>query len=205
VNLRETYNRIAAEWHRDHQKDDWWVTGTEKFLSLLPKSGSILDVGCGGGTKARYLVDRGFKVTGIDFSEKMVEISRREVPTGRFFAMDLHDLGGGLAQTFDGVFAQAVLLHVPKSEIRNTLSLFQDKTAPGGYLYIAVKEIRPDQSEEEVRIEDDYGYEYERFFSYFTLPELETHFATLGIEVVWSEVTPSGKSRWIQLIGRKTK
>ncbi|TSC61703.1 MAG: methyltransferase family protein, partial [Parcubacteria group bacterium Gr01-1014_106] len=138
ISLKETYNRIGEEWHRDHQKDDWWVEGTDRFVSLLRPNALVLDVGCGGGTKSKYLMQKGLRVVGIDFSEKMVEIAQREVPTGTFHVCDLRDIGT-LEHQFDGIFAQAVLLHVPKIEIPQTLTGMVGKLASGGYLYIAVK------------------------------------------------------------------
>lgn len=199
--LRETYNRIAEDWHRDHQDDTWWVEGTNKFISFLKPDDSVLDVGCGGGTKAKYLIDRGLEVTGIDFAENLIAIAKREVPTGSFLVMDAYDLDT-LAETFDAVFAQAFLLHVPKRDAPEMLGKFAAKLRPGGYLYIAVKEVKPGQPEEEERTERDYGYEYRRFFSYFTLPELEGHTRHMGLETAYSEITHSGNSRWIQLISQ---
>lgn len=40
---------------------------------LVPRSGSILDINCGTGTDACYFASRGYKVTGIDISPKMIE------------------------------------------------------------------------------------------------------------------------------------
>ncbi|MDP3727453.1 MAG: class I SAM-dependent methyltransferase [bacterium] len=199
---REAYNRIAEDWHRNHRDDTWWVEGTDKFISLLPAGASVLDAGCGGGTKAKYLSEHGIAVTGIDFAENLIAIARAEVPEAKFAVMDMYDLSG-LAAEFDGVFAQAVLLHVPKREVPVVLHKLAGKVQPGGLFYIAVKEIKPGQPEEEARIENDYGYEYRRFFSYFILPELEGHIRPLGLEIVHADITPSGNSRWIQLIARK--
>lgn len=200
--LREAYNRIADDWHRDHQSDTWWIGGTDKFISFLKPGDSVLDVGCGGGTKAKYLTERGLEVTGVDFAENLIAIARREVPAGTFIAMDAYDLDT-LTRTFDGVFCQAFLLHVPKRDAPEMLGKLAAKLRPGGYLYIAVKEVKPGQPEEEERIDNNYGYEYRRFFSYFTLPELEGHIRQTGLETAYSEITPSGNSRWIQLIARK--
>lgn len=200
--LRETYNRIADDWHRDHQDDTWWIGGTDKFISLLPPGASVLDVGCGGGTKAEYLIDRGLEVTGIDFAENLIAIAKAEAPAGRFIAMDAYDLDT-LSGTFDGVFAQAILLHIPKRDIPAMLVRLVAKVRAGGYLYITVKEVKPGQPEEEERVENDYGYEYRRFFSYFTLPELESRIRQIGLETMHIEVTPSGNSRWIQIISKK--
>jgi len=72
-------------------------------------------------------------------------------------------------------------------------------------LHIAVKEIRDKNIEEEIRKEDDYGYEYERFFSYFTLEELRDYFKILKLEIISENIVNSGRSNWINIIGKKVK
>lgn len=201
MNLKETYNKIAEDWHRGHQQDNRWVGGTDKFISLLKKGDLVLDVGCGAGFKSKYLMDKGLKVVGIDFSEKMIEIAKREVPEGKFLLLDLGD-ADKLSYTFDGIFMQAVLLHVPKKEASNKLEKLVKKLKKGGYFYIAVKEKQPHGIEEEKRKENDYGYEYERFFSYYTVDEMELYLKKLGFEIVFAEVKSSGKTNWLQVIGK---
>jgi hypothetical protein len=73
---------------------------------------------------------------------------------------------------------------------------------PGGYLYIGVKEPWPGQKEEGILKESDYGYDYERFFSYFTLDEVKRYFTDLGMGVVYGNVATAGKTKWAQVIGR---
>ncbi|MEK7461277.1 MAG: methyltransferase domain-containing protein [Patescibacteria group bacterium] len=195
------YNKIAKDWMKDHEHDDWWYEGTETFLKLLPKGGRVLDVGCAGGWKTRYMVDRGFNVTGFDLSESFIDLARDLVPEATFEVLDLHQTET-ISGTFDGVFVQAVLLHVPKNEVVSVMAKLTVKIKPGGYLYVAVKEQRPDKPPEEELLEDDYGYSYRRFFSYYTLPELEEYFSGAGLEITYKTVTTSGKTNWIQIIGR---
>jgi SAM-dependent methyltransferase len=38
----------------------------QRFVPLIPATGTVLDVACGSGRHLRYLVDQGFKVTGVD-------------------------------------------------------------------------------------------------------------------------------------------
>lgn len=202
MDLKETYNKIAEDWFKDHHNDTWWQEGTEKFLAELPKGASILDVGCGAGVKSRYLANKGFRVTGVDFSEKMIEIAKRESPEIPFEVVDVYEIDK-YPKTFDGVFAQAVLLHVPKEKIRGVLAKLKDKINQNGLLYIAVKGMRDDGIEGAVKKENDYGYEYERFFSFFNLPELENYLKELGMKVVWKTNTTSGRADWLQIVGRK--
>jgi cyclopropane fatty-acyl-phospholipid synthase-like methyltransferase len=202
MNLKDTYNKIAEDWSKDHYADTWWVEGTERFVSFLSPGSSVLDVGCGTGVKSKYLLGKGLRVTGVDFSEKMIEIARREVPQGLFEVVDIMDMGS-LEKTFDGILAQAVLLHIPKAQIISVIKGLKNKLTRGGYLYIAVKEKREGGLEEEIVVEQDYGYTYERFFSFYTLPEIKQYLLSLGMEVCYENVALSGKTNWIQVIAKK--
>ncbi|HLD70546.1 MAG TPA: class I SAM-dependent methyltransferase [Negativicutes bacterium] len=206
MNLKETYNKISEAWHKDHSSDNWWQGGTDTFVSLLKQGDSVLDVGCGGGTKSKYLIGKGLKVLGVDFSENLVEIAKREVPQGKFLVMDVGNIDT-LPESFDGIFMQAVLLHIPKKEAEGIIKKVVHKLHVGGYLYIAVKEKIEGGVDEETKTDNDYGYEYERFFSYFTLDEFKEYFKNTGLEMVYENVElPSRtarKSNWMQVIGKK--
>lgn len=54
----------------------------------LPRGAQVLDLCCGTGSVAGYLVGRGFSVTGVDASEEMLRFARREVPEGEFLVAD---------------------------------------------------------------------------------------------------------------------
>lgn len=201
MNLKETYNFIAEDWHKDHMNDDWWVEGTNAFVAFLKPGDLVLDVGCGSGTKSKYLIEKGLRVVGVDFSENMINIAKREVSGGIFYTLDMREVGK-LGQMFDGIFMQASLLHIPRNEAESVLKAMTTQLQPGGYLYVAVKEKKPGKRDEEIEREDDYGYPYERFFSYFTLDEIRGYMHSIGCDVCYeAEATP--KSRWVQVIGKK--
>jgi len=89
----------------------------------------------------------------------------------------------------------------------DVLKKMKEKLIQGGLLYIAVKEKRPGAAEEEIKREEDYGYGYERFFSYFEMQELKDDFRKLDMELIWeSKHDASRASRstnWLQVIGKK--
>lgn len=199
---RDTYNRIAEDWDKDHTSDSWWVTGVEAFVAMLPSGASVLDVGCGSGKKVKYLSEKGFAATGTDLSERMIEIAKRDMPDKQFFVADMHDLSG-IPGRYDALFLQASLLHIPKNEVDAVMEALKKKLKPGGLLYVAVKGRREDEPEEAVVTEDDYGYAYERFFSYFRIPELKEIFARHGFEPVCEHVESMGRRDWLQVVGRK--
>lgn len=202
MELKDTYNRIAGDWFKDHKEDAWWHNGADRFLALLPPHASILDVGCGAGIKSKYFVSRGFHVTGIDFSDKLIDIATREVPEANFDVFDLYDLAK-YPKTFDAVFALAVLLHVPREKIPGVLKDIKNKINPGGFLYIGTKEVWPDGKEEEVLKENDYGYDYERLFTYFSMSEMKKYAEEAEFSLRWENKTKVGKTTWIELIVQK--
>jgi SAM-dependent methyltransferase len=53
---------------------------------------SMLDLGCGTGLLARYLVNAGYAYVGADLSPEMLAIARRHVPDGSFLLCDMRDL-----------------------------------------------------------------------------------------------------------------
>jgi len=199
---QQTYNKIAEDWYHDHHDDDWWVAGTDHLISLLPAGASVLDVGCGCGWKARYLRERGFVVTGIDYSEGLLKIAEKENPGPEFLLMDMHEVAK-LNRQFDCIFAQASLLHIPRAEIGSMIKSLCEILKPGGLFYAAVKGIKENQAEEGIKTENDYGYEYQRFFSYHRPEEMRKHFADAKLEVVWENVKRNGNTDWIQIIGKK--
>lgn len=202
MDLKETYNRIAKDWDREHRGDDWWIDGTNDFIALVGAGASVLDVGCGNGIKMKYLADHGLKTTGMDFSEKMIELAKRRVPEAACIVHDILD-PDTLDGSYDGVYLSAVLLHLPKKEIVRVLRGLARHIDDGGYVYIAVKERRENEPEEEIKVENNLGYEYERFFSYFTVEEMTKYLMLAGLHLTSARLTTSGRRNWIQMIGRK--
>ena len=202
MNLAETYDQIAEDWHKDHAQDTWWVEETDAFLKRLPQGGTVLDVGCGSSVKSKYMLERGFRVIGIDISDRLLAIARRESPDGDFRNVSMYDLDS-MEEQFDGVFAQASLLHIPKKDAADVVAQMARRVVPGGYVYVSVKQAREGTPEEEIKTEDDYGYEYERFFSYFVSDELKAFMEAAGLTLVVSSASLSGHTTWLQAVGQK--
>jgi len=64
------------------------------ILSLLPKveDKNVLDAGCAAGWYTNWLIENGAKVTSIDFSPKMIEMTKRRVgDKAKIFQADLNE------------------------------------------------------------------------------------------------------------------
>ncbi len=89
---RKSYNRIARWYHElrtERYPSGWFynemleMPTTLKLLGNI-KGKEILDLGCGTGIYAKILTKRGAKVKGIDISEEMIKIARKENPKVEF-------------------------------------------------------------------------------------------------------------------------
>lgn len=90
----------------------------DAFLAALPAGASILELGCGGGQDAAYMISLGFDVTPTDGSTELARQAEmligRPVKIMRFEALDVEMM-------FDGVWAEASLLHVPRASLGDVL------------------------------------------------------------------------------------
>lgn len=89
---------IVREWYEDKKNVDemiHWNKGKlkiweEKVLSYFPAGGAVLDVGCGLGREAFALCEKGYKVTGIDISESVINEVIQLVKNNRYNIPFLH-------------------------------------------------------------------------------------------------------------------
>ena len=106
------------------------------FLGLLPEGGSILELGCGAGNHAAEMLARGFALRATDGSPEMAAIASERlnhpVEVMRFDELDE-------SQAFDGVWASACLLHVPRAELVGVLTRIHRALKSGGVFYASFK------------------------------------------------------------------
>ena len=107
-----------------------------RFLALLPPGGTILELGCGAGANSAQMLAAGFDVSPTDGSPEMAsEASRR---LGRpVETLLFHDLSK--VEAYDGVWANACLLHVPRSKLAQVLALIWRALKPAGHFYASFK------------------------------------------------------------------
>jgi SAM-dependent methyltransferase len=106
------------------------------FLKLLPRGGAILELGCGAGNHAAVMLTEGFVLRATDGSPEMAEVAARRinhpVEAMRFDQLDEQD-------AYDGVWASACLLHVPRDELAGVLGRIHRALKPAGLFYASYK------------------------------------------------------------------
>lgn len=108
----------------------------DAFLALLPPDAAILELGCGAGGDTAEMLARGFRVRATDGSPELAAVASRRlglpVETMLFHQLDA-------VESYDGVWANACLLHVPRGELAGILSLIRRALKPGGTFYASFK------------------------------------------------------------------
>jgi SAM-dependent methyltransferase len=106
------------------------------FLARLSPGASILELGCGAGGDTAEMLARGFDVRATDGSPEMADVASRHL--GRtvetLLFHDLDEVGA-----YDGVWANACLLHVPRDELAGVLGLIRRALKPEGVFYASYK------------------------------------------------------------------
>ncbi len=127
------------------QNADTFVAGTasvdfsavqNKFLDCLKTGAYVLDFGCGSGRDTKYFLEHGCKVDAIDGSEELC------IRASRFTGIDVKHM---LFQEFvseekyDGVWACASLLHVPKTGLADVFARIYTAIKQDAVLYCSFK------------------------------------------------------------------
>jgi len=108
----------------------------DAFLGRLVSGARILELGCGAGDDSAVMLARGFDVVPTDGSAGMAQQAeirlRRPVRVMRFSELDETGL-------YDGVWANACLLHVPLAELPPVLGKIRRALRPSGLFYASFK------------------------------------------------------------------
>jgi ubiquinone/menaquinone biosynthesis C-methylase UbiE len=91
--------------HRDY---------VDRFLSLLPAGGRVLDAACGTGNYFGFVLRSGRSVVGVDHSEAMLAKAREKLPDVPTEKRDLQDLP--YTDEFDGVMCVDAMESLPPED-----------------------------------------------------------------------------------------
>lgn len=123
---------VYAPWSAPKSPLPW----LEKFLSLAPDTGRMLDYGCGGGWAAKRMLEAGYAVDAFDGSAGLAKeasaLTGLDVKVQRFEEFDAKD-------RYVGLWASFCLLHVPRAEMPANLARIYAALKPGGVFYLGLK------------------------------------------------------------------
>lgn len=203
---REELDRIAALTvaHYDQRAEAFWQGTRDHDVSqnidalLRHVEGvppwAILDLGCGPGRDLMRLTGLGHEAVGLDGSPQFVAMAREHsgcvVWQQNLLALDLPPA------RFDGVFANAVLFHVPSAELPRVLRELHATLKPRGVLFSS-----------NPRGEGLEGWHEGRYGSFHDWPSWQRYLQEAGFVALEHYYRPPGLPReqqpWLASVWRK--
>ncbi len=188
------YNKNAeAYWYgtKDHDVTQNYAA----FLAPFPKEKilDILDFGCGPGRDLKYFLSLGHRPVGLDGSEVFCSMAHQytgcQILQQTFLNLDLP------SQSFDGIFANASLFHVPSQELPRVLFDLYTALRPGGIIFSS----NPRGNDE--------GWSGQRYGHYMQLDASMLFLEEAGFEVIEYYYRPFGKPKhkqpWLAIVAIK--
>lgn len=130
----DLYQQNVKTW-MDLRRCDLFERGwLDRFIAMLPLGErDVLDLGCGSGQPiARYLIDNGCRVTGIDAATSLLEIAAEAFPEQTWIAADMRDLPP--LGKFNGLIAWHSFFHLTPEDQRPMFETFGHLARPGAAL-----------------------------------------------------------------------
>ena len=128
--------RLGDRWRafdRDRSKSLMERPYLDAVASSLRDGAAVLDLGCGSGEPvARYFIERGYDVTGVDAAPSMIALCKQRFPESTWLEADMRTLT--LGRRFDAVIAWDSFFHLGQHEQRAMFPVFERHLAPGGVL-----------------------------------------------------------------------
>lgn len=127
------YERRARDFASERSRALFEKPWLDKFLALVPEKGRVLDIGCGFGEPiARYMIESGRGVTGVDSSPTMISLCEKLAPGETWMVCDMRKLDAG--KRFDGVIAWDSFFHLTRDDQRRMFPIFEAHALPGAPL-----------------------------------------------------------------------
>ncbi len=193
---RQVYNKIAD--HFSDTRSFLW-RDLEPLASFVKNGDNVLDIGCGNGRLYQLFGDLSISFTGIDISEKLIEIAREKYENCKFEVGDMVELPFE-DEKFDVIFSLVAFHHLPNEDMQlKALKEMKRVLKPDGKIILLNWNAYSDWVNEKLK-KGDYkdlgGHLFEvpwktgkgekigeRIYYGFTLEELEDLFKKVDLKI----------------------
>lgn len=132
-NAFEVYNKVADWFAENRDKGLMEKKYLDELILHLDADSSVLDLGCGTGIPILgYFLSQKLNITGVDASDKILSIAKKNFPSTQFIRADMRELS--LHKTFDAIVAWHSFFHLPAEDQPAMFATFKAHLNPGGIL-----------------------------------------------------------------------
>ena len=114
--------------------------------------GECADLGCGTGRDSSWMVDQGYRVTGIDASSGMLQQARNAYPEINFILDSLPLLQKIPDNHFSNLLCSAVIMHLPTSEIMRSITNIARIVRSDGIIIITFRGTQSEDNREDGKL-----------------------------------------------------
>ena len=129
----EAYDQITHRWMRDTFNNKNGIDQHKRAMAFVESFGIALDVGCGCNSRfLEYLTRKGFVYEGLDVSEEMISLARKQNPDVVFHHEDICEWEN--TQKYDFITVWDSIWHVPLEMQEHVIFKLVSTLNPNGVL-----------------------------------------------------------------------
>ena len=190
------FNLWADEYDKSVQLSDesneYPFAGYKEVLNTIynivrEKTGTVLDIGFGTGILTKKLYMDGYKVTGLDFSERMIQIAKEKMPEADLIQYNFAD---GLPKTlkeinFDWIISTYAIHHLTDEQKKLFILESMDHLNPDGLIIFGDVAFETKKDLEQVKKREKEKWDEEEFYLVAEvirkmLPEFKVNFQKIS-------------------------
>lgn len=202
IQTTQFYNRNATALTNRYETADVSKMHQQLLEIYGDRFPKLLEIGCGSGRDAAFMVSNGYDVTAVDGSQAMITEANKLHPelNGRLSVIELpHDLHM-LQGHYDGVYSIATLMHLSKIELLPVMMKIVELLREGGLLFFSISIERDDTN--------DIGYDEKgRYFNKMTKTQWMQMCNTCNLKCIQISESDDGLGRggitWLTIVAEK--
>lgn len=167
-----------------------------RSLDGISKDAKLFEIGSGDGREAGLINALGYNIQVSGAAESFLSILRdKGFSPVKFNIIDDH-----FNSSHDYILANAVFVHLTKSEVKDAVRKVYDALNDGGRFVITLKQSSDDDKEWKANIP---GTSEERFFSYWDIDEAKTMLNDAGFKIIYFQQKDGERAPWLNIIAQK--
>ena len=134
----DTWNKIARLYQDRFMELDLYNDTYDVLLNFIGNNASVLEIGCGPGNISKYILSKRstLRIKGIDISENMITLARKNNPLAESEVMDVRNLDN-LTEKFDAVICGFCIPYLSQPDCSKMIGDCKTLLKESGVLYLS--------------------------------------------------------------------